>query len=400
MVGGSVTESYVFTWSNRSVYAHELGHNLGMRHASTPGSEYGDNSCFMGASSGLRHCNAPHKLDMGWVDGGQVTAATSGTYTITALAEPTAQTRILRIPVEGADDLFVSFRNQAGFDGTLGSGYVGRTSVHTWSGGSYAKTFLHKTLADGESYSNATHGVTITQLSNDGVRATVSVSVVTKPAAPDLAVSPAEAAAQAGASATYALSVTNRDSAASPASTFSLSASAPTGWGVLVSPAELALSPGQTGTAQVTVTSLGSDADSSQLVRLFVRDSTEPLHNVETSLTHHVDGTAPSAPAALAATAARRSVSLSWSAASDANAQLGLTYSIWRDGALVGTTSSTSYTDNSGSGTFAYEVSAEDQAGNRSARSNLVSVSVGKGGGGGSKGGGGGKGGGGKGKTK
>lgn len=392
-VGGSVTEAYIFSWSNRLFYTHELGHNLGMRHASTPGSEYGDGSCFMGAGSNLRHCNAPHKLDMGWIDAGEVTSASNGTYTITALAEPSAQARVLRVPVDGSDDLYVSFRNGAGFDGSLGAAYVPRTSVHTWSGGGYTKTYLQKTLGDGESYSNTTHGITITQLSNDGVRATLRVAVVTKPETPQLTLSPAAGAAQAGATATYSVLLTNRDSAASPSSTFAFSAAGPTGWSVVVSPASLTLGPGQSSSAKVSVTSLSSDADTAQAVRVFVRDSLEPVHSVDATVTHHVDGTAPSDPTALFASTSRRSVSLAWSASSDANAQLGLTYLVWRDGALLGTSTSTRYADTPGSGTFVYEVSVRDQAGNLSGRSNLVTVSMSKGGGksGGGQGGGKGK---------
>jgi hypothetical protein len=38
---------------------HELGHNLGLQHSSTPGNEYGDGSCPMGACCGNRCLNAP-----------------------------------------------------------------------------------------------------------------------------------------------------------------------------------------------------------------------------------------------------------------------------------------------------------------------------------------------------
>ncbi len=61
------SRAWVFTCDVPHVYAHELGHNLGMQHASTETSEYGDNSDIMGMQGGLMPLNAPHKAQMGWL---------------------------------------------------------------------------------------------------------------------------------------------------------------------------------------------------------------------------------------------------------------------------------------------------------------------------------------------
>ncbi len=90
-----------------------------------------------------------------------------------------------------------------------------------------------------------------------------------------------------------------------------------------------------------------------------------------------VDTTAPSVPTNVTSTSKTdSSVSLSWTASSDAVGVTG--YEIWRDGAKVGTTTSTSYT-NTGltAGTaYSFTVKAFDSAGNISAASTALSVTT------------------------
>ncbi|HEV7172380.1 galactose oxidase-like domain-containing protein [Pedococcus sp.] len=96
----------------------------------------------------------------------------------------------------------------------------------------------------------------------------------------------------------------------------------------------------------------------------------------EASATVTSDTTPPTAPAGLTATAAAGQVGLSWTAATD---NVGVTgYTVIRDGAAVGTTNTTSYTDTSvapGS-TYTYTVTAHDAAGNVGPASAPVAATV------------------------
>ncbi len=88
------------------------------------------------------------------------------------------------------------------------------------------------------------------------------------------------------------------------------------------------------------------------------------------------DITSPTTPLNLVATAGTKTVSLTWSAASD---NVGVTgYKISRDNIQIATSSTTSYTDNSviTGGTYNYTVKATDAAGNTSGASNTVTVSI------------------------
>lgn len=90
-----------------------------------------------------------------------------------------------------------------------------------------------------------------------------------------------------------------------------------------------------------------------------------------------VDTQAPTAPAALAAgTVTAASVPLTWTASSD---NVGVTgYEVYRDGVLKGTTTTTSYTDQTATAntTYSYTVKAYDAAGNKSAASTALSVTT------------------------
>lgn len=147
-VGGNPSSAWIFYCNVADIFGHELGHNLGMQHASTPGSEYGDNSDIMGIGQNrLRQINAPHKEQMGWLPGIQVgTVDQSGYYDIAPLELDAASAlapQALRISKPDTNEYYyLSYRRGIGFDANLAlSPYLDRLSVHRYPGdGSATKT--------------------------------------------------------------------------------------------------------------------------------------------------------------------------------------------------------------------------------------------------------------------
>ena len=188
----------VATCDRGDVYAHELGHNVGMWHASfdldnngvvdgtcpwggwSGGGEYCDDSDFMGISTNVwRQVNGAHKHEMGWIPSDRiVTVTSSGTYAIAPLeTAPSATTLPLLLRVarpESGGYYYLSYRRRIGYDANMRSSYADRTSVHTLPGGN---TRMLKFIGDGESFASAADGVMVTQVSHDTVSAQVAISM-------------------------------------------------------------------------------------------------------------------------------------------------------------------------------------------------------------------------------
>ena len=309
-VGGSPSRAWVFDYTVSDVYAHELGHNLNMAHASTPASEYGDVSDDMAASGyPLRHFNAPHMEQMGWMPAGNIrTITTSGTYTVAALELSPAQApapQILKIlKTDTGEFYYLSYRAPLGLDSGLLTGYFNRVHVHKYAGNYIAyDTYRLALLDDAGVFSDATNGITVTQLSHASDRATVQVQIGGTPtcqrATPVLALSPSSQNAAAGSKLSYAVSLTNKDNAYCAASNFSLAGVVPSGWAGSVSAPTLSLAPGATGSATLSVTSAATAAAATYSATLNVSDPASSSHAVSGSMAYVVQAAActRSAPA-------------------------------------------------------------------------------------------------------
>lgn len=174
--------------STAFVFAHEIGHNLGLHHASTDfdldrtvdaGGEYGDWSDVMGSCCiTFPHFNAPHKEQLGVfaAPGSIVHVPSSGgpyDYTIVAIENEWTHgdaPRILRL-----GDWSASTRAAVGFDRNLDSWYelgihdkrlVGTTSIHRFEAGPAGRTLLGAILRDGEKFTAGSSGYLIEQLSH------------------------------------------------------------------------------------------------------------------------------------------------------------------------------------------------------------------------------------------
>ncbi len=187
-------------WSNLctniTVIAHELGHNFGYEHSATDSdnngtveSQYGDYSCDMGAAAGqVTVFNAPKKDQLGWFDhtSGKVIEVTStGSYTLAPLElKPSEATspQVLKIRIGNGttgrgEFYYISYRSRVNSYGQIAASYRNKTHVHRFdlAGNDFSK--LIKTLGDGQSFTDSTLGLTVSQTSNSTNSATVQVTI-------------------------------------------------------------------------------------------------------------------------------------------------------------------------------------------------------------------------------
>lgn len=247
--------------NNAAVYAHELGHNLGLHHASTDSnndgrvdSEYGDKSCMMASASGWKHFNGPHTAHMGWFNpNGIVTADKAGTYTVTVSDNTLSATPLLKVK-NAANNTFyyVSFRQPVGeYSSSLPSNYRNRTSIHTTVG---ARTLLVKTLGNGESFVDNNAGLKITQETSTVSEAKVVVSYFCVQKAPVISIASPEVYTNQLISKSIIATISDGNANCPSTNTYSLSVKAPTNFSARLSSQVVKIAPGKS--AQVSLYAL------------------------------------------------------------------------------------------------------------------------------------------------
>ena len=252
-------QSWVQSCSATGIYTHELGHNLALHHAGTPTAEYGDGSDPMGGARNVRN-NAANQVMAGWVPTGGVQDVTSGgSFALAALGpEAGTQPQVLRLPKADTNEkYYLSMRTVQGLDSGLTSPHLNAISVHKASGNLPAKTTLLASLAVGESYIDATNGITVNHQGLAGNVATVSVSMNSATCtrtAPSLSLNPATRSAAAGTAVTYIATLVNNNPAACGSSAFALTQAMPSGFAGSFAPANLSLVAGASATSTWTVT--------------------------------------------------------------------------------------------------------------------------------------------------
>ena len=390
---GNSCQAWVKAYSGQvcgynDAYAHEIGHNLGMWHASTDTNndgtldcEYCDTSDFMGyAMANLRTQNGPHKVQMGWAGGARVVdGSQGGTFTVSslALASP-ASPQVIRVRPNTGDPYYLSLRTGAGYDAAMPSAstYLNKLNIHRWSGS--GNTRYIGAIGDGQSYSDAASGVSFQLVSRTADSATFSVTTSCVTQAPTATISPSSQGAGALLPATrsYTVTVTNRDSAACANGSFALASALPSGWSGGFTAPTIALAPGASGTATLNVTAPAGAGSGSHTVS--AGTAADAAHAAATaSATFWIDTAAPNAPTNLRASVKGTKVTLSWTAAVDNGSSGVARYEVRRGTGVVGTSASTTYSESPGGGTWTYTVVAIDAAGNASLPSAGASVTVG-----------------------
>jgi hypothetical protein len=284
-MGGIPSRAWTFRCDQASTYAHPLGHNLGLGHASSPTREYGDPTDVMGDfSGGLRQVNAVHKEQLGWLPPEQITAVTQGgEYRLAPIetdpAEATAP-QALRIG-KGAQEFYqLSYREPMGFDDKLDAAYLGRLTLHHYRGrGKGTTTYLLRSLANGETFTDPTQGISITQTTQNGneMQARIDLTLDTCQAGvPHLAIAPPDVLGNPGETLQYDVMVTNMDRTSCPVRNFTLDTRLPLGWTGDISPRTIELSSGHSDTAILSATPATDSPTGTFGLAVTARDAGEP----------------------------------------------------------------------------------------------------------------------------
>lgn len=281
-----------------NIVAHELGHNLGLDHSNSLdcGSSsigegctvygYGDFLDTMGNRNSA-HFNAFQKTRLGWLSG-LVSVDTDGSYTLDPYeTAPGANPKALRVlksidPTTGQKSwYYVEYRQALGFDNFLASNdnVQNGVIVHTATDGVRTSSRLldmtpdsdplndwdDPALVAGDSFTDASAGVTIATSWNDANGVAVDVTLGPQPcvtATPTLSLAPSVGPWVApGTTVSYTLTVTNNDSAACNNTTVGLTTGLPSGWSGTFTNNQLALAPGESVSTEVAVTSADTAGD-------------------------------------------------------------------------------------------------------------------------------------------
>jgi len=392
---GSYCRAWVKTCDLQDVYAHEIGHNLDMAHASTDTNndgtidcEYCDMSDIMGYGGvGWRQFSAPHEGQKGWIPSNKiqnVNVAGTATYVISPLQANPATTpypQILRVqaPVTG-DYYYISYRQLQGYDATLSTSYSDRANIHRYAGSGYANTKFLAALQDTQFLDDAQNGFEIRQISHDAMSVTVQLTTTCVHVAPTVSMSPARQTGMPGQELAFVFSVKNNDPLNCGLQNFPVSATIPAGFTFTQTAASLDLSPGVQGMVTLRVTSPASAPNGDNSLSASTTGGSA-------SAVYAVDSSAPTAVTLTGSTSKKGMVSLTWTASTHGS---GISaYRVMKNGVQIASVTTRSFSEKQPTvaGTYDYTVIAVAGNGTTSTPSNAFrfTASGTSGGGGGGK---------------
>lgn len=292
-LGGSLTWIKGGNFNTR-VVGHELGHNLGVHHASSYSctengirvpisssctkSEYGDPFDIMGNS--LKHMSTFHKGRLNWYQTDNTNTVTqSGVYTIDMIEKPSTGIKALRIPKDVSSTgsitkyYYLEYRNPFGFDNFASTSnvsngisiriappYTSVTQTLLIDATPSTTSFGDPALTLNKSFTDSAKGITVKTIGIATSSATVEVVVTPTLLCgrnnPGTSISPSSQFGLAGESKTYNVTVTNKDTSTCPNSQFNIASVLPSGFSQTPSTfVTNPLPPGSSQTISINVTS-------------------------------------------------------------------------------------------------------------------------------------------------
>jgi len=258
---------------------HEMGHNLGLHHASSrdfdaealgalgaAGSlgEYGDTHSSMGSWNLGFYASSHLANTLGWLGSSTNfrTVESSGTYTIQNYEARPAGLKALKVRRGTGNDawLWIESRQNTGiYSSQLSASLFTGALIHFQDSTTGSKSHLldYTTATSGfgdaalpagqtwtDPYSNLS--VTVNGVTASAMTVTVNYGgVICTSAAPTVSVSPASASLDYGSSANLTVTVKNNSSSGCATESYALVATAPSGWNAAFASGSLTVSPGQ-----------------------------------------------------------------------------------------------------------------------------------------------------------
>ena len=167
--------------------AHELGHNLGLNHASSPTDSYGDYSCVMGGCCPTRCFNVFQQARMNWNKPLTTLYVANNSYSDWITYDiPSAITKTvnyIQIVLNYTHVFTISYRTRLGYDNGLSETYSGALSFHIFSSDSQevaaTRAFVIGTLSNpGGIWNHRDSGVQVRLNNKDIQKASVSIKLV------------------------------------------------------------------------------------------------------------------------------------------------------------------------------------------------------------------------------
>lgn len=292
------------------LYAHELGHNLGIRHASGIDfirnriDEYGDFTSVMGNLPLYGSFNAPHRIALGWLPDESVRNVTqSGVFALSYLQKSRMDRnpRVIKIPKrDTAEDYYISFKRAVGFDVNTGG-----SSIHIWNGDVRTRTFWAGYLGGDLTFNDLANRLVFRELSSNDLGAEIEIQMGEDPGCRrnpvGLSVFRRVQGVHPGNTVSYEVTLENRDSFSCPTSRFDLELNLESALIALQNPIprQAVLIPGQSADFTFELTAVPTVPEfriSSGVIKVLGFYS---MHNTEsrfTTLIHHRDVDPPDFP--------------------------------------------------------------------------------------------------------
>ncbi|MFY8275182.1 Ig-like domain-containing protein [Pseudoalteromonas sp. SSDWG2] len=329
-IGGTPSTSWINGELNLKIIGHELGHNLGLRHAKRLNcgfdiydeqclvSNYGDSLDVMGKSEG--HFNVLNKERLGWLSaqsGDIIAIDADGQYTLESYATAKAgQAKGLKVR-RGTDATtseplwyYLEYRQAQGFDSFLaGKAVTNGVLMHYNTAAEHIDSSIlmdltpYSSLFDnddaalevGQTFVDATAGISVTTQWADENAANVSVSFSAPScvaSAPTLSIAPTTSAWVApGTQVNVNATVTNNDSLECEAASFLVSTAVPANWSAASEFVNLA--PGQSATVSLSVISDVQATDGFYDLTVSVVNNNDNQHSAQSVFSYVVEAPQP-----------------------------------------------------------------------------------------------------------